>query len=451
MDYCQEFEKLPTGVILCANDKDFTILKANSAAYDILGYTPEHLNDFRDNKFRNIVVDDFDDLFGTFRSSSGDIFDYDIRIKTMQEELRWVHNITRYDVESGIFYVTVSDVTENVMSSQLYLTLEEKLEEQTAINICLEALHDTSSEKNAMNRMLDVIMQYYSANGAYIFSRPKEDNSIDTIYDIIRDDYCVTAEKKETLPENFYNILFDRFKDCNEVQICSLQDCFNTDDELYSLFFENKIEKVLFAPVINHMGEKFAFVGVNNPKKFVKVFSLLRFISNFIADYIDKSRLFEQMQELSLYDSLTKLKNRHSYISKLEEIKKTAPSSLGVSYIDLNGLKIANDTKGHEFGDKLITTLSSLLKKYFEGEVYRIGGDEFVALCENMDREVFENKNQQLKFDMKADAIMDASIGFFWSDEKMDVLSQLEMAENLMYIEKQHYYEVSAMDRRRKK
>ena len=442
MGYCEEIEKLPTGVLLCAKDEQITILNANSEALKILGYSPNDLFEKFDNKLCNIILDEIKSLFNDVAANPEEIFEYDTRLKTPQGSTRWIHNITKYDEHTSIFYIVLSDVTEKVISSQLYLTLEEKMEEQTGINICLEALHSNDEEHVAMNKLLDVILEYYSASSAFILYTPIENSTLKKY------EY---SESEQNISNELYEMIINRHKDIKETINISLQDCFNTDNELYELLKHDKINKIILSPIINRFDELVAFVGMTNSAKTTSTPALIRMVSKFIADYIEKAKLFEKMQELSYTDSLTKLRNRHSYILKLEEVQKIHPGSLGVSYIDLNGLKIANDTQGHEFGDKLITTLSTMLKKYFGTEVYRVGGDEFIALCENIDREDFETKNQHLKFDMKEDAILDASIGFFWSDDKMDVNSQLEMAENLMYLEKQHYYEVNEITRKGKK
>ncbi len=450
MEYCRELEKLPIGILICAKDENLTILNANSSAHEVLGYTPNELEREYDNKLCSIIVDDIKDLFNDITDTPDEIFDYDVRVKNRNGSERWIHNIVRYDSQNATFYIVISDITDKVMSSQLYLTLEEKLETEKAINICLESLHDNKNEQESMTKLLEVLINFYAANTTFILNSTTEDNVIKN-YELIQDNYGVVSETNHHITSDFYKVFFEQHKDCSEVTISTLQDNFDNNKTIYDLYRQYNIQKILLAPIKNQQKELMAFIGIINPEKSTNVISLIKMVSKFIADYIDKKKLFSKMQELSYSDSLTGLKNRHSYILKLEEIKKQHPAQLGVSYIDLNGLKIANDTQGHEFGDKLITTLSTMLKKYYGAEVYRVGGDEFIALCENINREDFEHKNQQLKFDMKEDSVMDASIGFFWSDTNMDVLSQLEMAENLMYIEKQHYYEVNEITRRGKK
>ncbi len=79
-------------------------------------------------------------------------------------------------------------------------------------------------------------------------------------------------------------------------------------------------------------------------------------------------------------DPLTSLLNRQSYY---QDIKAYHKEITGVISVDMNDLKLLNDEKGHEAGDKALATVSSVLSKNCckNSTVYRIGGDEFIILC----------------------------------------------------------------------
>ena len=56
-----------------------------------------------------------------------------------------------------------------------------------------------------------------------------------------------------------------------------------------------------------------------------------------------------------------------------------------VAVVDINNLKMVNDTYGHEYGDKLIQSGAAILKKVWGSDyTYRIGGDEFAIVCSDM-------------------------------------------------------------------
>jgi diguanylate cyclase (GGDEF)-like protein len=97
-------------------------------------------------------------------------------------------------------------------------------------------------------------------------------------------------------------------------------------------------------------------------------------------------RSAEQMQNLSLIDELTQLKNRRGFFELAQQALKTAKReqhALVLFFMDLNGLKQINDRLGHVSGDQALRDAATVLRQTFRASdiVARIGGDEFVALA----------------------------------------------------------------------
>ncbi len=90
------------------------------------------------------------------------------------------------------------------------------------------------------------------------------------------------------------------------------------------------------------------------------------------------------ISELAYMDGLTGVRNKTSYeeeITLLDEQIKAKEAAFGVVVMDINNLKYMNDTYGHEMGDMLILDSARIMKKVFdENKLFRIGGDEFVAV-----------------------------------------------------------------------
>ena len=98
----------------------------------------------------------------------------------------------------------------------------------------------------------------------------------------------------------------------------------------------------------------------------------------------------EKLQEISLLDGLTGIKNRTA-------LRKDYPiyenCDLTVMMLDLDNFKSINDQSGHEEGDRVIKETGSLLKKYFGLEhSYRYGGDEFLVIYPNISEKDFIEK-----------------------------------------------------------
>jgi len=125
----------------------------------------------------------------------------------------------------------------------------------------------------------------------------------------------------------------------------------------------------------------------------------------------------EQLRNKLHKDALTGLGSRHSYEAMLEgmekRLEKDPSTSFGVVFCDLNNLKFVNDVHGHTAGDQYISTVAAMLVECFStaDQIYRVGGDEFVAAYTNKDekriqweisylQQICEEKSKEYNFDI---------------------------------------------------
>lgn len=108
-----------------------------------------------------------------------------------------------------------------------------------------------------------------------------------------------------------------------------------------------------------------------------------------------------QTHQMAFVDSLTGLGNRNAYETSLmnADANLGGMSSLCFILFDLNGLKEVNDNLGHLAGDGLLREFAALLRKAMPktAELYRYGGDEFIASLKNTSREDVDSSLKNLK------------------------------------------------------
>jgi len=109
---------------------------------------------------------------------------------------------------------------------------------------------------------------------------------------------------------------------------------------------------------------------------------LMEFVSSQVATAIERKSSEEKIKHLSFHDSLTDLYNRAYFEEELERYNFPRYYPLSVVMLDVNGLKVINDTFGHSEGDRLLQHLSQVLTSVSrQGDILaRIGGDEFAIL-----------------------------------------------------------------------
>lgn len=164
------------------------------------------------------------------------------------------------------------------------------------------------------------------------------------------------------------------------------------------------------------------------------------------------SRVLKEKYEKEKYiytsntDELTKCLNRRAY--EVDKQKLNLDGEWAYISLDLNGLKQANDTFGHSAGDELICAAANCMKFAFAsyGKIYRIGGDEFVALLTQSvtDLEsilqVFDSSIQD--WHGKYSNSISVSYGVVKSSEQDfdSIHSVSKLADERMYKSKYEYY-----------
>ncbi len=180
------------------------------------------------------------------------------------------------------------------------------------------------------------------------------------------------------------------------------------------------------------------------------------FVYDLATGHNDKSNcrhyLLNKFKKLSLFDELTGAHNRNCFNMTIERHLANHPGFLGIIFIDINGLKEANDTYGHIYGDKLIIKCANICKEVFKEAIYRVGGDEFVVVYDSGDEASFDEKSKSLdKLLSKAENLI-VSVGSSKSYDKSDVASSIDHADKAMYQAKQEYYKrINKAERRNRK
>ena len=160
--------------------------------------------------------------------------------------------------------------------------------------------------------------------------------------------------------------------------------------------------------------------------------------------------LLRELEELSQIDTLTGTLNRRAMQNRMKKLETRRTKPFGVVNIDLNGLKVVNDLEGHEAGDKLLIQAGELLRKvFYQEDIFRTGGDEFVIITSGIDQETFYRKVKRLRDDAEKNSKVSFAVGEFWSEGEQDMKAVFRYADERMYADKKAFYEIHP-DLRRK-
>lgn len=161
-----------------------------------------------------------------------------------------------------------------------------------------------------------------------------------------------------------------------------------------------------------------------------------------IRDITEQRTLEMQLRKAAQTDGLTGLYNRLTFENKLLEYHKNTFNKLTVILLDIDGLKLINDTLGHMAGDHLIISMADIIRSHFKdmGFTARIGGDEFGVIIEGKETNVIEQRLEQLNDSVHAhNATADTlkitmSFGYSYHQEgHVDTSYMYQEADNNMY------------------
>jgi two-component system CheB/CheR fusion protein len=113
------------------------------------------------------------------------------------------------------------------------------------------------------------------------------------------------------------------------------------------------------------------------------------------SDVTSLRKVQAQVQRMASYDSLTGLPNRSLFGDRFTQLTASTlryKRSFALLFIDLDHFKEVNDTLGHTVGDELLVCIAKRLQEAVRAEdtVARMGGDEFVVLLPNCDKDTAE-------------------------------------------------------------
>ena len=208
-----------------------------------------------------------------------------------------------------------------------------------------------------------------------------------------------------------------------------------------------KLKNVMAVPVRDVVaGQLCGVLALSNIKKGARNVPLLRALSFSFGMYCNNVKNRADLQEQGDRDTLTGMFNRNRYERDLPELFNQYQAALTCIYIDVNGLREMNNTKGHDLGDVMLRTVAQAITTYFPGPYqYRVGGDEFVLFVPAGD----EAELTKCSVDLAANIAQydyHISVGIESQHQVATIAQLIKAAEQKMYDQKRAFY--ATRDRR---
>lgn len=231
-------------------------------------------------------------------------------------------------------------------------------------------------------------------------------------------------EKEELIGEEFEYLVSESGE---ELYMDCLRDMDYQGPLTFRLTLETKQEKKLPVEInckhLNYNGQEYGFL--------------------FAQDITEILKREKDINYLLYRDSLTELYNRRFFEEELKRLDTGRQMPLAIVMIDVNGLKVINDTYGHKAGDEHLKKVANILKNSIRQEdiLARWAGDEFVILMPNTDYDAAKLLYRRIKSNCllsyeNGDPISVAIGISVKSDSETEINSVLEEADKDMYCDK---------------
>lgn len=315
-----------------------------------------------------------------------------------------------------------------------------KVESEQVLVRCIHTLSENVDQKKAINRMLQLIGEFYNGARAYIVEFDLQQGLMSNTYEWCNEGVTEEIDNLQDLDIHIIDNWLKEFKEKGSFYLSSVGKNLDKSSLEYQILAAQNIESLIAAPLIEN-GEIVGFIGVDDTMRNTAHVDLLTSVSYFVLNDIQKRKMVAELERMSFEDGLTGLYNRNRYIHDLAKWKKQTFHKIGIVYMDVNGLKKLNDEQGHQAGDALICYVADAAKAAFPGMTYRIGGDEFVIVCPDTEEQEFQSCLRLLHEKVGTGAAAKASIGADWSGDFADIEQIVEKADERMYQMKKIYHE----------
>lgn len=347
------------------------------------------------------------------------------------------------------------EVTINVGKEEKHNTLDEYEDLESLVNNGIKFAMSEPNPDKSIDILLEFLGKALGGERAYIFEKNSMGND-DNTYEWTAAGVTSEKDNLQDLPPEVCANWYRNFSENKNIVIEDLEEIRDSDPLQYDNLKRQNIRSIVVVPLFTD-SKVTGFYGIDNPPKQHMNYALnmLQIVGYFISSTIKRRDMMNELRNMSHTDMLTALGNRYAmdeYISGFAENE-----NIGIVYCDITGLKRANDTYGHKKGDELICRAAHILKTAFmEYGLFRIGGDELLALCRNISESELAERVEKLRKllgeqeTQNGETAVVMAVGSAWGKAgEENFPSVMHEAERLMYEEKSEYYRKSGVDRRK--
>ncbi|MGM0445530.1 MAG: PAS domain S-box protein [Bacillota bacterium] len=261
---------------------------------------------------------------------------------------------------------------------------------------------DNGDFDNKVHNSLKEIGLFFEIDRSYIFQFSDDKKYVSNTYEWTAEGIDSEKENLQNLSVNFLPWLMEKLKKQEVVNVYNVEQLKEVAKKEKEIFLEEKIKSIVIMPIFikDRLWGFFGFDSVKekknfNQEKIDKLKIITDVITNAFLQYLNINRI----EKLTYKDILTGLYNRRFFEEEMDRLDTKRQLPISIIMADVNGLKIINDSYGHEVGDQMLIETAKILKEELRNEdlLARHGGDEFTILLPQTSKREAEKIISRLK------------------------------------------------------
>lgn len=309
-----------------------------------------------------------------------------------------------------------------------------------------QVLFDAHRKENGIEMAMQLICESESAKRAFIME--KKENGFECVAEWCADGSGRLFEADAMVDNKAYAPWLEQLVNHWPVSIPNVEEIREAHPESYEFLVENGTTGFVAAPIYFSDNTFYGFLEVDNPGANLHSIDMLYFLSLGFSRTYENLEEHKKIERMGKYDFTTGVLNRNSYFNFLHDYSYVEGTSMGCVFIDVNGLHEYNNNYGHKLGDKMLEAIAASLRNRFgAGCTYRVGGDEFIVLAQDVPLEEIQARMEDADREV-CEKEYSMSYGIEWRDSGVDVAEMVKIADTRMYEAKSEHYAKLGLERR---
>ncbi|MGM0436646.1 MAG: HD domain-containing phosphohydrolase [Bacillota bacterium] len=381
--YYDLYDLAPVGY--CTLSENNLILKANLAAANLLGKTR---NELIKQPISRFILPEDQDIYYFFRKQ---LFETE---QPQETELRMLES-DKTTFWVWLYASIVQDEDGNNVCHLMLININERKKKEKEIKhrehrqkLAVEIASDFLNKPlNQMDKTIDATLaklgKDMEAERSYIFESG-EDHIMSCTNTWFRSKKAQTVINDNN-PIEVQNWMYGQLLNQKPVSIKNVNDIPLKAVDDRREFKKQSVKSLLWVPMIVE-NQVIGFLGVDSISSEREWndndIQTMQLIASIVASAINRIKMENDLIYHTFHDQLTGLFNRAYFEEESKRLDVERQLPISVILADVNGLKLINDTFGHEKGDQLLKEVARIFRKIFRKEdiITRWGGDEFLIL-----------------------------------------------------------------------